>query len=57
MTQITQYEIDERQVAKLEIYNKIEEMMGYEGMMRMPAGWALKMVQLYIKHMDDNDEV
>ena len=57
MTEITQYEVDERQVAKIEIYDKIEEMMDYEGMNAMPATWALKMVQLYIKHMDDNDEV
>ena len=57
MTEITQYEVDERQVAKIEIYDKIEEMLGYDGMDVMPASWALKMVQLYIKHMDDDDEV
>ena len=57
MTEITQYEVDERQVAKIEIYDKIEEMLGYDGMDVMPASWALKMVQLYIKHMDDHDEV
>jgi hypothetical protein len=54
--EITQYEIDERQVVKLEIIDKIDEMIGYEGMDVMPASWALKMVQLYIKHMDDTDD-
>ena len=55
--EITQYEVDERQVAKIEIYDKIEEMLGYEGMELMPSKYALKMVQLYISRMDDNDEV
>ena len=57
MTEITQYEVDERQVAKIEIYDKIEEMLGYDGMDVMPAKYALKMVQLYISRMDDSDEV
>ena len=57
MTEITQYEVDERQVAKIEIIDKIEEMLGYDGMEVMPAKYALKMVQLYISRMDDHDEV
>ena len=54
--EITQYEVDERQVAKIEIYDKIEEMMGYEGMEVMPPKLALKLVQSYIMHMDDTDD-
>lgn len=55
--EITQYEIDERQVVKLEIIDKIEEMLTYEGVDLMPTKYALKMVQLYISRMDDHDEV
>lgn len=55
--EITQYEIDERQVVKLEIISKINEMLEYDGMDVMPSKYALKMVQLYIHRMDDNDEV
>ena len=54
--EITQYEVDERQVVKLEIIDKIEEMIGYEGMDLMPTQYALRMVQLYIRKMDDTDD-
>lgn len=49
--------MSERQVVQKEIIDKIEEMIGYEGMDLMPTHYALKMVQLYIRRMDDHDEV
>jgi hypothetical protein len=55
MSEITQYEIDERQVAKIEIYDKIEEIINYGGIDSMPPKAALRMVQTFIKYMDDND--
>ena len=56
MTEITQYEVDERQVAKIQILDKIEEMLTYEGVDLMPTKYALRMVQLYIRRMDDTDD-
>ena len=53
---ITHYEVNERQVVKLEIIDKIEEMIGYDGMDLMPTKYALRMVQLYIRKMDDTDD-
>ena len=46
-----------RQHTRQDIIDKIEEMLTYDGMDVMPSKYALKMVQLYISRMDDNDEV
>jgi hypothetical protein len=53
---ITQYEVDERQVAKLEIYDKIEEILEYESIDSLPPKAVLRMVQTFIKYMDDTDD-
>ena len=45
-----------RQHTRQDIIDKIEEMLGYDGMDVMPTKYALRMVQLYIRRMDDPDD-
>lgn len=53
---ITWYHVNEREVVKQEVISKIDEMLEYDGMNVMPSKYALKMVRLFIRKMDDTDD-
>jgi len=53
---ITWYHVNEREVVKQEVISKIDEMLEYDGMDVMPSKYALKMVRLFIRKMDDTDD-
>lgn len=53
MTEITQYEIDERKLVQLEITNKIDELLESSSMSYLNGIIALEMVKVFIKYMDE----
>jgi hypothetical protein len=53
MTEITQYEIDERKLVQLEITNKIDELLNQGSMSYLNGIIALEMVKVFIKYMDE----
>ena len=53
MTEITQYEIDERKLVQLEITSKIDELLN-QGFVSVVNGTiALQLIKTYIKYMDE----
>lgn len=53
MTEITQYEIDERKLVQLEITSKIEELQEMDSMSYLSSIMALEMIKVFIKYMDE----
>ena len=53
MTEITQYEIDERKLVQLEITSKIEELQEMSSMSYLSSIMALEMIKVFIKYMDE----
>ena len=53
MTEITQYVVNEREVAKQEIFAKIEELQGMDSMSYLSSTIALELVKVFIKFMDE----
>ena len=53
MTEITQYEIDERQLVKLEIIDKIDEMISQGFMSQVNGIIGLNLIKTFIKFMDE----
>ncbi len=51
--EITQYEIDEREVAKQEITSQIEKMLEYDSMSVVNGIVALNLIKTFIKYMDE----
>jgi hypothetical protein len=51
--EITQYEVNEREVAKQEILAKIEELQGMDSMSYLSSTIALELVKVFIKFMDE----
>ena len=52
MSEITQYEIDERKLAQLEITDKIDELLESGSMSVVSGIIALQMMKTFIKYMD-----
>jgi len=52
MSEITQYEIDERKLAQLEITDKIDELLESGNMSVVNGIIALQMMKTFIKYMD-----
>ena len=53
MTEITQYEIDERKLVQLEITNKIDELLNDSSMSYLNAIIGLNLIKTFIKFMDE----
>ena len=53
MTEITQYEIDERKLVQLEITNKIDELLESSSMSYLDAKIGLNLIKTFIKFMDE----
>jgi len=52
---ITQYEVDERQVVKLEITSKIDELLESGSMSVVNGIIGLNLIKTFIKYMDEED--
>jgi hypothetical protein len=53
MTEITQYEINERKLVQLEITNKIDELLESDSMSYLNAKIGLNLIKVFIKYMDE----
>jgi hypothetical protein len=54
MTEITQYEINERKLVQLEITSKIDELLESGSMSVVSGTIGLNLIKTFIKYMDED---